>query len=517
MIPLPSFKGLLGKGPSGFDPDYQAILTRGTALGYTLPDVVTQAAGNQLVVQMKAQGIWSKLDVLYVFGTTGDQNFALLNWKNPNLFQCVLNNSPPFRSKYGFSGDGVSAFISTTFNPATSATQYTLNNASRVAYISTPSGQINPTVSFGTIDGLTSGTGTNRFSNALSGFHRINAGVNITNTDLLGGSLKTINRINSSTVVLTSGSTSITQTSASTAVSSLPQTIFRTATTYGDCEVGMYAMGSELTGVYASFKNLIDTYMRAMQTSFDSDYQAIINRAISLGYNLPSAYFQYLQNDIVVKLKSAGIWSKLDLFYMFESDSLDLNFATLNWKDPNSFQITAVNAPTWIQGQGIQTNGTSQYLDTNWTPSISGVNYTLNDACVFYKCDSSVTGAHAIGQTLGSAGGLSLRTDNSFGSFINGTVNLSTNPGSSSSDFMRMFNRSSSTDVTYRGIQKSLNQSNNLRTQASNFVPSNPIWIGRSGTLYSGNTYRSAGFGASLTLNETRSLDSIISGTYGAF
>jgi hypothetical protein len=518
MIPLPSFKGLLGKGPSGFDPDYQAILNRGTALGYTLPDVVTQAAGNQLVVQMKAQGIWSKLDVLYLFGTTGDQNFALLNWKNPNLFQCTLFNAPPFRSKYGFSGDGVSAYIGTTFVPISNGVQYTLNNASRSAYISTSSGELSPTTAFGAIDGVVTGTGTARFSNASSGFHRINAGANLaTSQDLLGGGLRTISRIDSATVVVTAGSVANTSASASTTNSGLAQLVFRSSAVYGDCEVGMYAMGSELTGVYSSFSTLINNYMRAMETSFDADYQAVINKAVSLGYNLPSAYCQYMQNDMVVKLKSAGIWSKLDLFYMFESDSSDLNFATLNWKDPNSFQITAVNAPTWLQGRGISTNGTTQFLNTNWTPSLHAVNYTLNDACVFYKADSQVAGSHNIGQTLGSTGGLSLRSDNSTSCFVNSTTILSASPSSSSGDFMRMFSRTSSTDVTYRGIQKTLNQSNNLRTQTTNFLPANPIWIGRSGGLYGGITYRSAGFGASLTLNETRLLDSIITGTYGAF
>ena len=45
---------------------------------------------------------------------------------------------------------------------------------------------------------------------------------------------------------------------------------------------------------------------------FDADYQAVLNYATSQGYTLPSASQQILQNQLVLDLKSGGIWSKLD-------------------------------------------------------------------------------------------------------------------------------------------------------------------------------------------------------------
>lgn len=41
---------------------------------------------------------------------------------------------------------------------------------------------------------------------------------------------------------------------------------------------------------------------------------------------------------------------------------------------------TAYNAPTHTANQGFLFNGTTQYIDNNWIPSISGVNYTQNSA-----------------------------------------------------------------------------------------------------------------------------------------
>jgi hypothetical protein len=58
-----------GQGQNGvaFDTDYQAILSRATTLGYTLPSVSQRIKQNALVLSLKAGGIWTKLDVLYIF------------------------------------------------------------------------------------------------------------------------------------------------------------------------------------------------------------------------------------------------------------------------------------------------------------------------------------------------------------------------------------------------------------------------------------------------------------------
>jgi hypothetical protein len=113
------------------DVDYQAILTKATALGYTLPSAGQQTKQNQLILDLKAAGVWTMLDVLYMFATDGNNSFATLNWKNPNSNQCTLVNTPTFTTNQGFTGNGTSSYINTNYNPSTfSSPNYLLNSAS---------------------------------------------------------------------------------------------------------------------------------------------------------------------------------------------------------------------------------------------------------------------------------------------------------------------------------------------------------------------------------------------------
>lgn len=111
---------------------------------------------------------------------------------------------------------------------------------------------------------------------------------------------------------------------------------------------------------------------------YDTDYQAVLDRATTLGYTLPSDSQKTKQNQLVTDLKAAGIWTLLDVFYVFATDGSS-DFATINWKTPTANQITKVNSPTFTTNQGFNSNGTSSYLNTNWTPS-TATNYQTSNA-----------------------------------------------------------------------------------------------------------------------------------------
>ena len=112
---------------------------------------------------------------------------------------------------------------------------------------------------------------------------------------------------------------------------------------------------------------------------FDADYQAVLDQASSLGYTAPSAAQQTLQNTLVTDLKTAGVWDKLDVFYVFATDG-DSDYATLNWKAPSSHQVTKVSSPTFTANEGFTGNASSAYLDTNYNPTNDATNYALNAA-----------------------------------------------------------------------------------------------------------------------------------------
>jgi hypothetical protein len=103
-----------------------------------------------------------------------------------------------------------------------------------------------------------------------------------------------------------------------------------------------------------------------VQFAFDADYQAVLDYATTQGYTLPSAGQQTLQNQLVVDLKADGIWSKLDTFGVFATDG-NSDFALIDWIRLS--QYTAVNSPTFTTDEGFTGNGTSSYIDTNFSLS----------------------------------------------------------------------------------------------------------------------------------------------------
>jgi hypothetical protein len=119
-------------------------------------------------------------------------------------------------------------------------------------------------------------------------------------------------------------------------------------------------------------------------SAFDSDYKAILSYAITQGYTLPSEGQQELQNQLVVDLKSLGIWNKLDTLAIFATDGSS-DFALIDWKKLS--QYTAFNSPTFSTNGGFAGNGTSSYVNSQFSASI-GVNYTLNSASRFYWIDN---------------------------------------------------------------------------------------------------------------------------------
>ena len=115
--------------------------------------------------------------------------------------------------------------------------------------------------------------------------------------------------------------------------------------------------------------------------------------ATTQGYTLPSQSQQLLQNQLVVDLKDAAVWSDLDLFYVFATDG-DEDFATINWKDVNNFQATQVNSPTFTTNVGFNSNATSSYLNSNYAPRINSTNFQLLSNSLHYYVKNNPTSSN---------------------------------------------------------------------------------------------------------------------------
>ena len=247
-------------GGESFDADYQAILDKGAALGYTLPSASVQAKQNTLLASLKASGVWAKLDVFYVFAVDNNASaFATLNWKNPNANQSTLVSSPTFVNNGGFQGNGTSSYIDSNFNPATQGVQYTQNNASRYFFTHAISGT-------GRLDGIMA-SNSNTMVRGVTNAQRINASTNNLSAPFdydANVNTKSIHRTSASNVTLYNSTTGTTLTQTSTAITSANQLILRGSVLYGAHTCAAYAMGASMISEHSAFIADWNTYKNSL-------------------------------------------------------------------------------------------------------------------------------------------------------------------------------------------------------------------------------------------------------------
>jgi hypothetical protein len=114
-------------GGGGVDPDAAALI----ALMSVAPDATRQGHINTLVTALKAGGVWTLLDELWVMAAH-DAQAAGLGWKRYKNLTAV--SSPTFTADRGYAGNGTTSYLNTGFVPSTDGVQYTLNDASFGVY-----------------------------------------------------------------------------------------------------------------------------------------------------------------------------------------------------------------------------------------------------------------------------------------------------------------------------------------------------------------------------------------------
>lgn len=113
----------------------------------------------------------------------------------------------------------------------------------------------------------------------------------------------------------------------------------------------------------------------------DPDYQAVLDYATLQGYTLPSSSGQTLQNNLVVSLKSAGIWEELDIFYVMATDG-DSNFSKLNFKDATNFKLLENGTMSFVSNEGFSRSQGS-YLQTQYNCATDAINCSLTSTSHF--------------------------------------------------------------------------------------------------------------------------------------
>lgn len=239
--------------------------------------------------------------------------------------------------------------------------------------------------------------------------------------------------------------------------------------------------------------NGLTTYTTEAQTYFT---------AMSVG---PDATRKGLLNTLIKALKTAGVWTNLDLLYIMAAH--DAQAARLNAKAPASFAATAVSSPTFTTDRGYAGNGTSSYLDTGLAPA-SASQYGLDSAHlgVWSRTNSNVNvvdigaaGAASAGQSFIQArngGNVVGRVNNN-----SGTGQINTATSDSSGHFVLRRSAASGTNaITVRRNGAGLAAG----TQASSALTTRTLFIGAINSdgvaaSFSAREYAAAHVGANLT------------------
>jgi len=255
--------------PAGYDPDYDAILTYATGQGYTLPTDIQKTLQNQLVVDLKSYGIWTDLDIFYVFATDGDEKFSLINWKNPNAFEATKSSisSPVFTTNQGWDQNGSSNYLITGFITSVNGTGYTLNDAARIYYDYDNDTTTTQVGYSGNI--VQGGVQPDRWNGTNVSSHSVNS-TNLLSSafDNTGIGLKMIQRTSSTIVNLYNNSaTPNARTQTSVALDTNTHTILRYgsgAGNYSSNICSMYGLGASMSGKETDLYNAINTYMASI-------------------------------------------------------------------------------------------------------------------------------------------------------------------------------------------------------------------------------------------------------------
>jgi hypothetical protein len=105
------------------------------------PSALRILAINQLIYNLKLEGIWSSLDICYD-GTAETSQQALINWITPGSFTGTGNGTYTQNPNIGWKFDGSTGYIDTGWNPSVDAVHLTATDAALLVYDNTNPGAL---------------------------------------------------------------------------------------------------------------------------------------------------------------------------------------------------------------------------------------------------------------------------------------------------------------------------------------------------------------------------------------
>jgi len=226
------------------------------------PDATRKGLLNDLITGLKTDGIWTKLDALYVMAAH-DAQAARVNAKTPSNVASAVN-SPTFTTDRGYAGNASTSYIDTNWNPSTAGGNFAQNSASMGVWSRTNSN---------TASWLDIGNGSNcRFnSRSSSGSDALRGQINNTTNANYGTNASSIafySLVRSSSTAVTgyrNSSVSGSGTQTSTSVTNANVFIGRVASDYSGREYAAAFIGGALDGTdISNLHSRLSTYLTAV-------------------------------------------------------------------------------------------------------------------------------------------------------------------------------------------------------------------------------------------------------------
>lgn len=221
---------------------------------------------------------------------------------------------------------------------------------------------------------------------------------------------------------------------------------------------------------YAQIPAVINSTIRYTQT-YSTEAQAVIGAFTTP----PTTDRKAIINYTIDMLKLSSAWSLIDVMHL--TAAADSQALTINWKNPGTFNLVAVNAPTFTADRGFAGNGTSSYYRTQFTPSVNGVNYTRDNASFWvWNNTNTQNAAGDIGNNTTSPLALLVARNTTDQTTIR--MNDATALAGSTTNGQGWFG-GQRTGSTARKVWKN-NASIGSDTQASTGLPTTEMWLGAS-------------------------------------
>jgi hypothetical protein len=414
---------------SAFDPDAQLFITNAA-----ITEPVQQNAVNNLVINLKNYGIWSKMKALYpmVGGTAAQHKFNLKNPLDTDAAFRLVFNGGWVHSSTGSTPNGVNAYADTKCNPFLNLTGYSQHVS---MYSRTQNTSVNG-VNMGVfVSPATSEISLYQYYSAVSvkggsSYEYPTYAVTINNTNTLG--LQVVSRTANNSLKLHFNG-SLLQTNTNTETKTRPNAdmfigasnFFGTTgpTQYTPHENAFSSIGDGLTDTEAAnYYTAVQTFQTSLNRQVgvpivsDADAQAFLNAAVIEDVTQANAV-----NTLVTDLKGYGIWTKMKALYPFVGGTASQHkFNLRNPLDTDAAFRLVFNGGWTHSLNGALPNGTNAYANTFF----KGTNWTTKDnACMSYYSRTDVNGSQVeiglydSGTALNNS--LAVRYNNSFQSLLN--------------------------------------------------------------------------------------------------